>query len=182
MASAAAAGRKRRGGRGGGPASWAAMLGACLFLSLLRVRQRQRVGVDAAECPSDAARWAWKGAWVLLPQGPARASLASLFPDRSQLVEFKRCGTGPCVGTQGPGLVLCADRIHQSWSPAQALGLVTLLILSWQQPGCRVPRNAQHFVGWESVSASCPGLCFHCEMGFLGLGQRSAMPRMGSGS
>ena len=103
MASAAAAGRKRRGGKGRRPSLLGCFaLGACLFLSLLRVRQRQRVGVDAAECPSMLPAGPGKGAsGTAASQCPARGSLASPFPGQSQLRWCpKRCGTqGPWPGS-----------------------------------------------------------------------------------
>lgn len=78
-------GRKRRGGKGRRPNLLGCFVsGACLFLSLLRVRQR--VGVASVECPP-VARWARDGVFgtaasQLLARGlQAALSQADLGPD-----------------------------------------------------------------------------------------------------
>ena len=149
MASAAAAGRKRRGGKGRRPSLLGCFaLGACLFLSLLRVRQRQRVGVDAAECPSMLPAGPGKGAsGTAASQCPARGSLASPFPGQSQLRWCpKRCGAG---AHRAPGLVLCADSIPPVLEPGSGFGSGdpshTKLAAT---RGTGYLRNARNFVGW----------------------------------
>lgn len=78
-------------------------LGACLFLSLLRVRQRQR-WCRRGGMPIDAARWAWEGCfgYCCLP-GPSQSVTSQPLPQTDHSYGgAKRCGTGPWLGHAGP--------------------------------------------------------------------------------
>lgn len=93
--------------------------------------------------PIDAARWAWEGCfgYCCLP-GPSQRVTSQPLPRpiTVMVVPEEMWDWAMALGHAGPLAwfsVLTAS--HQSWSPAQVLGLVTPLILSWQQPGVQGP-------------------------------------------
>lgn len=139
-------------GRGGGPASWAvlrwALASSCLCCECGSGSEWVSTRRNAHRCcPLGLGRVLGTAA----SQGPARASLASLFPRPiTVMVVPKRCGTGPWRwGTQGPWPGSLQHRIPPVLEPSSGFGSGdpshTELAAT---RGTGSPRNAQHFVGW----------------------------------